>query len=233
MKQALPYIFEKLVWAPLRILFIFFVRLRIRGAENLANVDGSHGVILASNHITWMDPFLVSVAPGLFSPLYPIFYMAMSKEHYRSMPFFRYIIGDIVFSVLGGISTPLGTGDYDVALKDHVKLLRRGGTLLMFPEGQRTPDGKLHEGKPGIGYLVEKTGAVIIPIAITGSFGLTPSRFFLRKHRIEVRIGRTFLNHRDRVYQKTKDDFSKLLSISSLIINEIGLLGDYEGSMDS
>ncbi len=66
----------------------------------------------------------------------------------------------------------------------------RGYSVLIFPEGARTPDGEMKPFKEGIGFLAKQLNVPIVPVAITGLFELKRARKkFARKNQIEVSIG--------------------------------------------
>ncbi|MEX0760016.1 MAG: lysophospholipid acyltransferase family protein, partial [Tistlia sp.] len=70
-------------------------------------------------------------------------------------------------------------------------LLRQGRSVVWFPEGRRSPDGRLQPFTPGIGLLIARTGATAIPVRIRGSFQAWPrSRRLPRPHPIGVVFGR-------------------------------------------
>jgi 1-acyl-sn-glycerol-3-phosphate acyltransferase len=77
------------------------------------------------------------------------------------------------------------------ALELALELLRDGQLLGFYPEGTRSPDGRLYRGRSGIGYLALRSGAPVFPVAMTGTRQmLPPGSLFPRPHRIEVRIGK-------------------------------------------
>lgn len=55
-----------------------------------------------------------------------------------------------------------------------VDLLTGGKSLVIFPEGTRTPNGQLQEGKPGIGFLVANAHCPVVPVYIAGTFDVLP-----------------------------------------------------------
>jgi 1-acyl-sn-glycerol-3-phosphate acyltransferase len=55
-----------------------------------------------------------------------------------------------------------------------IRVVRNGGAVLIFPEGTRSPDGNLQPAQPGIGMIVAKTGAPVVPIKISGSYDAFP-----------------------------------------------------------
>jgi len=70
-------------------------------------------------------------------------------------------------------------------------VLQYGSNLVWFPEGTRSPDGKLQRFLPGIGALVEGRAVPIVPVYISGSYAAWPAgRRFPRRHPITVRFGK-------------------------------------------
>ena len=55
-----------------------------------------------------------------------------------------------------------------------IRVVRGGGAILIFPEGSRSPDGKLQPAQPGIGMIMAKTGAPVVPVRVSGSFQAFP-----------------------------------------------------------
>jgi 1-acyl-sn-glycerol-3-phosphate acyltransferase len=132
-----------------------YVMLRCRqiGVEN---VPGSGGVILAPNHFSFLDHFLI----GCFIRR-RIRFMAKSQ-------LFRKPI-DWWFRHGGAFPVRRGAGDEEVFTTSNM-ILRQGGALCMYCEGGRSRTGKMAEkARPGIGRIALETGAPIVPIAIYGS----------------------------------------------------------------
>jgi 1-acyl-sn-glycerol-3-phosphate acyltransferase len=115
--------------------------------------------IIACNHVSNWDPVLV----GLGCPR-EIHFMA-KQELFRN-PFLRWLIR--AYNAL-----PVRRGEADHrALRLASGVLKRGGALLMFPEGTRSTTGKVGSGKAGVGYLACSTGAPVVPACIVGSSDL-------------------------------------------------------------
>ena len=74
-----------------------------------------------------------------------------------------------------------------------MKVLGRGGALGMFPEGHRSKDGKLQRGRPGAALVAMRTGALILPVAISGTRTFLQWPTILRRPYVRVRIGRPFV----------------------------------------
>ena len=76
------------------------------------------------------------------------------------------------------------------ALREALRTLEAGAPVVIFPEGRVSRDGLLQEGMRGIGMMLTKTGAPVIPVAIMGTYEVLPRhRFLPRRHPITVRFG--------------------------------------------
>lgn len=138
-----------------KLYLLIWHRLKIRGAEN---VPDRGGVILASNHASYLDPPVVGV--GYRGR--PVHFMARDT-------LWKPGFGKWWMDHVGCIPVSRGTGDLK-ALKLTVKALKEGKVVSMFPEGTRTEDGELQEAKGGIGFIIEKSGCVVVPAYIDGSY---------------------------------------------------------------
>jgi 1-acyl-sn-glycerol-3-phosphate acyltransferase len=130
-----------------------FFRLRVVHRERMIN----HGpVILASNHESYLDPPLVgSVADRA------IFFLA--RKTLLAGPFFGWLLPK-----LNVIPVDQEGGDRS-ALKALIRILKAGEGTLVFPEGERTLDGRLRPALPGLGFVIAKTLAPVVPMRIFGA----------------------------------------------------------------
>ena len=128
-------------------------RLRVVHRERMIN----HGpVILASNHESYLDPPLVgSVADRA------IFFLA--RKSLLAGPFFGWLLPK-----LNVIPVDQEGGDRS-ALKALIRILKAGEGTLVFPEGERTQDGRLRPALPGLGFVIAKTLAPVVPMRIFGA----------------------------------------------------------------
>ncbi|MCX7718013.1 MAG: 1-acyl-sn-glycerol-3-phosphate acyltransferase, partial [Candidatus Sumerlaeaceae bacterium] len=79
------------------------------------------------------------------------------------------------------------------ALRGVLEVLRQGNTLIIFPEGTRTPDGSLQEGKPGVAMIAAQAGAPIVPVFIDGSFRAMPrGAAWPRPVKVQIYFGQPF-----------------------------------------
>lgn len=144
----------RLADAIVRTFFRLSFRIRIEGVEHIPR-DG--GVIIASNHISNLDPPLI----GICVPRYIRF---MGKAELFSAP----LLGKI-FTQLGAF--PIARGKIDKsAIRTAIQVVETGGCLVMFPEGHRSKNGELGRFLPGVSSIAKKSGGKIVPTAIHGPY---------------------------------------------------------------
>ena len=158
------------------ILFRLFARVRVSGEDNIPLTQPT---ILIINHTSLLDPVL---GMGAVRKRYVI---PMSKLENRRNP----VIASLIWW-WGAYYVNRGQVDRQ-ALQASIELLRSGQLLLISPEGTRHPEG-LQEAKDGIAYYATKADAVIVPMAITGTFNWPRLLFTLRRPRMHVTFGRPF-----------------------------------------
>jgi len=135
-----------------------FFSYRVIGAENMIE-EGP--CIIAANHCSYLDPPLVGVACKR-----AIHYLA--RKSLLDVP----VLGPIL-PELNVIPVDQKNADRS-ALMGAIRVVKNGGAVLIFPEGTRSPDGKIQPAQPGIGMIVEKTGAPVVPVRIFGSYRALP-----------------------------------------------------------
>ncbi len=169
-----------------KLFLLIWNRLRIRGAENIPD---SGGVLLASNHASYLDPPVAGV--GYRGR--PIHFMARDT-------LWNSRFGSWWMKKVGCIPVSRGTGDVK-ALKLTIRALKEGKAVSMFPEGTRTEDGELQEAKGGIGFIIEKSGCVVVPAYIDGTYKAHPKGTSLIKPtKVTITYGKPI----------TQDDFQAL-----------------------
>ncbi|HEX6563043.1 MAG TPA: lysophospholipid acyltransferase family protein [Chthoniobacterales bacterium] len=149
-------------------------RLRTYGQENLIE-DGP--AILASNHASYLDPPLVGV-----SCRKDVYFLA------RKSLFERPVIGPII-AQLNTIPVDRDRGDVG-AVRAMIKLLKAGNRVLVFPEGTRSKDGNLQPARAGVGLLIAKSLAPVVPVRVFGSYAALPRSGGIRFVPITVVIGK-------------------------------------------
>jgi 1-acyl-sn-glycerol-3-phosphate acyltransferase len=149
------------------------VRWRATGRHN---VPESGGVLLISNHLSYLDVFFLGI------PLKrPLNYVARST-------LFVPVLASLIRSVGGFPIQREGIGAS--GLKETLRRLRDGGIVTLFPEGTRSPDGELGELKPGIAVLVARARVPVVPVGLAGTFEFWPrSRWIPVPHPIRIHYG--------------------------------------------
>ncbi|BDH58081.1 1-acyl-sn-glycerol-3-phosphate acyltransferase [Tsukamurella sp. PLM1] len=157
-------------------------RPRVVGLENLPK-DGA--AILASNHLAVMDSFFLP----LMVPR-PIKFLA--KSEYFTGKGLKGAFKKWFFSSVGCIPIVRGSASAaQDALNAGVGALEKGQLLGLYPEGTRSPDGRLFKGKTGMARMALETGAPIIPVAMVDTEKFNPPGSTLpHPTRVQVRIGR-------------------------------------------
>src|SRR5436305_5107161 len=139
-------------WAARLVARLLF-RFRMLHRERMIN-EGP--VILASNHQSYLDPPLVGNAADR-----AIYFLA--RNTLLNVP------------LLGRILPKLNVipvdqeGNDRTALKALIRILKAGEATLIFPEGERTRDGCLRPALPGLGFVIAKTLAPVVPVRIFGA----------------------------------------------------------------
>jgi 1-acyl-sn-glycerol-3-phosphate acyltransferase len=124
-------------------------------------------VILATNHQSFLDPPLAGNAADR-----AIFFLA--KKSLMDVPILGWLLPK-----LNVIPVNLEGGDRS-ALKALIRVLSAGDCALVFPEGTRTPDGNLQPAEPGLGLIIAKTRAPVVPMRIFGAYDVWPIHGKLR-----------------------------------------------------
>jgi glycerol-3-phosphate dehydrogenase (NAD(P)+) len=136
----------------LKAAILVWFRLRRLGRDHIP--DG--GVILAANHRSFLDPFVIGCCLGR-----PIYFVAKQEL------FKRPLIGWFL-NCMGAFPIRRGESDEE-SMATALALLERGQAVVIFPEGTRIRTGSLARPKRGVGRLALESGKPVVPIAITGS----------------------------------------------------------------
>src|SRR5215472_4221785 len=156
-------------------------RTEIVGTEN---VPASGGAILASNHLSVLDSFYLPLMLDR-----PVTFAAKSEYFTGRRPSDR-IVGAYLRATKQLSVDRAGARAAQEMLEAALALLRDGALFGIYPEGTRSPDGRLYRGRTGVGWLALHSGAPVIPVAMVGTDRLLPpGRRIPRPCRIEIRIG--------------------------------------------
>ncbi len=208
------WVLKRIVLGPiLRLLF----RPWVEGEEN---IPAEGAAIFASNHLSFSDSiFLPLVVPRRITFL--------AKSDYFTGPGAKGKLTAAFFRGVGQVPVDRsGAGAGDAALRSGLKVLRRGEFLGIYPEGTRSPDGRLYRGKTGVARMALEAGVPVIPVAMVGTDQAQPTGKVLPKiMRIGVRIGKPMDFSR---YEGLEDDRFVLRSITDEVMYELMLLSRQE-----
>lgn len=191
------------VRALIRLIMALLTRTSVHGAANLLR---SGAGIVVSNHIDAIDPgILVGALPR------PIALMSKVENRRGVLGFFMPLVG--AFTVRRGAADRQ-------AMQQAADVLARGELLCLFPEGTRSRDGRLGPAHGGAALLALKSGAPIIPVALTGTSRVFGRRFpWLGFPRVTVTVGRPFRlaptsgTHRDGRAQATSEIMHQIAAL--------------------
>ena len=137
-----------------RLVVRLVTRLEIQGLDNL---PASGSLVVASNHLGRLDP---AIAYCILNRTDIIMLVA---EKYRKIPLVPWLVKQ-----LDGIWVDRFNADMG-AVRQALFRLRKGGVLVLAPEGTRSKTGALVQGWTGASYLAAKAGAPIVPVALIGT----------------------------------------------------------------
>ena len=146
------------------ILWLLF-RPRVVGGEH---VPAYGPLIVASNHLSFIDSFIIPLAVPR-----PVTYIAKATYFEGGglkKGFVRWFLTN-----LGHVPVRRGARRAAMgALEQGAEVLENAGAFAIYPEGTRSPDGRLYRGRTGVGWLVLETGARVLPVALEGTEKIQP-----------------------------------------------------------
>jgi 1-acyl-sn-glycerol-3-phosphate acyltransferase len=199
-----------------------FLRLLFRPwAEGTEYVPLTGPAILASNHLSFSDHF--------FAPLpLPRKVVFLAKSEYFTGRGLKGLFSRAFFSGIGQIPVDRSGGEASArALTTGLRVLAAGHLLGIYPEGTRTPDGRLFRGKTGVARLALEARVPVIPCAMVGGFEFQPPGKIMPQFRIRpgVRFGKPLDFSR---YYGLESDRLVLRAVTDEIIYDIMKLSGQE-----
>src|ERR687885_597239 len=132
---------------------LIWFRLERQGRDN---VPRRGPVILAANHRSFLDPFIIGVC--LRRPVYFVAKQELFAKRWQAW----------LLNALGAFPIRRGESDEE-SVATAEAILARGDAVVIFPEGTRIRRGSLGRPKRGVGRLALETGAPVVPVAVTGT----------------------------------------------------------------
>jgi 1-acyl-sn-glycerol-3-phosphate acyltransferase len=195
------------------ILMLTF-RPKVRG---LRNVPTRGPVIIASNHLSFSD--------SIFMPLVvPRKVTFLAKSEYFTSPGPKGFIKKLTFIALGQVPVDRSGGRRsEAALITGLKVLADGDCLGIYPEGTRSPDGRLYKGRTGIARLAIESGAPVIPVAMFNTDKIQPTgKVIPNVKRVEMSFGKPMY------FQGDPTDLELLRDVTDEIMNAIQAMSGQE-----
>ncbi|KAK1186358.1 lysophospholipid acyltransferase family protein [Streptomyces sp. NBS 14/10] len=197
----------------MRLMF----RPQVEGAER---IPGSGPVILAGNHLTFIDSMILP----LVCDRQVVF---IGKDEYVTGKGLKGRLMAWFFTGVGMIPVDRDGGHGGVAaLMTGRRVLEEGRIFGIYPEGTRSPDGRLYRGRTGIARLTLMTGAPVVPFAMIGTDRLQPGGKGLpRPGRVTVRFGEPLEFTR---YEGMDRDRFVLRAVTDEVMSEVMRLSGQE-----
>jgi 1-acyl-sn-glycerol-3-phosphate acyltransferase len=166
---------------------------RAYGQENIIEEGPA---IMAANHQSYLDPPLVGIT-------------CRNELHFlaRKTLFEKRLLGPLI-SRVNALPVDLSRGDL-TAFRAVVKLLKEGHRTVIFPEGTRSLNGEIQQARPGIGMIIAKTLAPVVPVRIFGSFEAWPKGGKIRPRPITVVVGKPILFQKEDFFSNNREAYQK------------------------
>ena len=175
-----------------RVVLLLSTRWQVKGREN---IPAKGPLLIVANHLNLADPPIVSVSIARETRF-------MAKEELFKAKFTGYFIGSF-----GAFPVRRSQADTK-AVRQALRILADGLALVVFPEATRSPNAQLQPAFPGVALIALRSGALILPIGITGTEKMKGKTWPFRRPRVVVNIGKPF--HLPPNSKATKEDLTRL-----------------------
>lgn len=170
---------RKLIVLLVNTILVIVSRREINGLENVEQSIAGSPVLVTTNHIGYMDSLLILSVPLIVN--HPDLIVVIA-EKYQKYAILRWVVKNLNFMFIDRFNADLST------LRKLVSRLNQNGLMILAPEGTRSPQAALLEGKPGAAYLASKTQALIIPIGIVGTEDEVMRKRLPRLRRLDINV---------------------------------------------
>jgi len=194
----------------------------------IGEIEGVHNLrdeplVIAANHSSYVDDLIIPYI--IIVKMKKKFTVFVNSRYYKNYFYRRFL------SHYGGIPVDVSKDIKDEnrrrvtnekAIKEAVDSLRDGKIFLIFPEGERSPDGKIQKAKTGVARVALTARVPVIPVGIEGSYDILPKgAAFPKFKRVDVVVGEplTFDN-----YYGKEEDYATLEEVTTTIMREIARL---------
>jgi 1-acyl-sn-glycerol-3-phosphate acyltransferase len=211
-----------MVYPVIRFTLGNIVKLCIGEIEGVHNLR-DEPLVIAANHSSYVDDLIIPYI--IIVKMKKKFTVFVNSRYYRNYFYRRFL------SHYGGIPVDVSKDVKDEnrrrvtnekAIKEAVDSLRDGKIFLIFPEGERSPDGKIQKAKPGVARVALTARVPVIPVGIKGSYDILPKgAAFPKFKRVDVVVGEplTFDN-----YYGKEENYATLEEVTTTIMREIARL---------
>ena len=213
-ETTMGYRVAKIILTPiLRSLF----RPKVEGLEHGPRRGGA---IFASNHVSFSDSiFLPLMVPRKITFLAKADYFTGKGIKGKLVKGFMEGVGQVPIDRTGGRAS-------EAALRTGLRVLNSGRLLGSYPEGTRSPDGRLYRGRTGVARMALEAGVPVLPVAMIGTYEIQPPGQVIPKiKRVGIRIGAPLDFSR---YEGMENDRFVLRSMTDEIMYEIMTLSGQE-----
>ena len=184
----------RVCWWVVYALVELVFRLRVEGHEH---IEAGKGLVLASNHCSYLDPVLIGVAAGR-----ELWYV--TKRETFSVPFLGWLV-----RALHGMPIDRSRGDRSALLALEGRL-RTGRVVLLFPEGTRNKSGSFLKPKSGVVRAVYRTAVPVVPVYVSGTVNVW--NVLLGMNRATVRFGQPIRFFPDQLPSRRRDAYHSITS---------------------
>jgi long-chain acyl-CoA synthetase len=183
-------IFERSLFVLNRLLTAGIFRLRARGLDNIPD---HKQFIFTPNHVSYLDPFMIACAFS-FNRMRSTYWAGLTEAAFAN----------VITRAVSRLAKTIAISPEKGAVSGMVlagAVIRRGYSLVWFPEGGRSPDGRLQSFKPGLGILLDYFNIPVVPVHITGTYRAMPvGRAMIKPVTVTVIFGKPLT--RDALRQK-------------------------------